>query len=72
MLAYDLDAPGRVVDLYRTVIIEAAVPDDLHGYLEAGTLRRLWAFIWLPREVRRAWQERFPDLAAIGALAASA
>jgi hypothetical protein len=26
---YDLDAPGRVVDLYRAVLIEAASPQDL-------------------------------------------
>jgi hypothetical protein len=66
---YDLDAPGRLVDLYRTVIIEAATPDDLHTYLDATTLRRLWAYIWLPPTVREAWQAQFEDLAAIGALA---
>jgi hypothetical protein len=37
---YDLDSPGRVVDLYRTVIIEAAAPEDLHAYLNAAVLRR--------------------------------
>jgi hypothetical protein len=25
---YDLDAPGRIIDLYRTVLIEAANPAD--------------------------------------------
>jgi hypothetical protein len=65
---YDLDAPGRLVDLYRTVIIEAAAPQDLHAYLDAATLRRLWSYLWLPAHVRRAWQARFPDLAAIDAL----
>jgi hypothetical protein len=69
---YDLDAPGRVVDLYRTVVIEAATPEHLYAYLDAGTLRRLWSYIWLPREVRDAWQARFADLATIGALAGSA
>ena len=69
---YDLDAPGRLVDLYRTVIIEAAAPEDLYAYLEAGTLRRLWSYMWLPPAVREAWQARFADLATIGALAASA
>lgn len=70
--AYDLDAPGRVVDLYRAVIIEAADPQDLHAYLEAGTLRRLWSYLWLPPAVRQMWQSRFEDLAAIDALAQSA
>ena len=69
---YDLDSPGRVVDLYRTVIIEAAAPEDLHGYLNAAVLRRLWSYLWLPPAVRQMWQERFADLAAIDALAASA
>ncbi len=69
---YDLDAPGRLADLYRTVIIEAAVPEDLHAYLDAGPLRRLWSYIWLPPPLRQAWQARFADLAAIGALAESA
>ncbi len=69
---YDLDSPGRVVDLYRAVIIEAMSPEDLHDYLDAGTLRRLWSYLWLPPAVRRLWQARFADLAAIDALAASA
>jgi hypothetical protein len=70
--AYDLDSPGRVVDLYRTVIIEAAAPEDLHAYLNAAVLRRLWSYLWLPPVVRQMWQARFADLAAIDALAASA
>jgi hypothetical protein len=50
---YDLDVPGRVVDLYRTVIIEAASPEDLHAYLNVGVLRRLWSYLWLPPAVRQ-------------------
>jgi hypothetical protein len=69
---YDLDVPGRVVDLYRTVIIEATSPEDLHAYLNAAMLRRLWSYLWLPPAVRQMWQARFADLAAIDALAASA
>jgi hypothetical protein len=69
---YDLDTPGRVVDLYRTVIIEATSPEDLHAFLDAGTVRRLWSYLWLPPAARQLWQSRFADLAAIDALAASA
>ena len=58
--------------LCRTVIIEAMSPEDLHDYLDAGTLRRLWSYLWLPPAVRRLWQARFADLAAIDALAAPA
>jgi hypothetical protein len=69
---YDLDSPGRIVDLYRTVIIEATSPDDLHAYLNSGMVRRLWSYLWLPPVVRQMWQSRFADLAAISTLAASA
>ena len=69
---YDLDTPGRMVDLYRTVIIEAASPEDLHAFLNAAVLRRLWSYLWLPPPVRQMWQAKFADLAAIDALAASA
>ena len=60
---YDLDAPGRIVDLYRAVLNEAASPQDLYAYLDAGMLRRLWAMLWLPVQLRRAWEQRFPVLA---------
>lgn len=69
---YDLDVPGRVVDLYRTVIIEATTAEDLHTYLNLGMLKRLWSYLWLPPAVRQMWQSQFPDLAAIDKLAASA
>jgi hypothetical protein len=62
---YDLDAPGRIIDLYRTVLIEAAEPADLYAYLDAGTLQRLWAYLWPPTELRTAWESRFPHLAEL-------
>jgi hypothetical protein len=67
---YDLDVPGRVIDLYRTVMIYAFRGADVYAYLDAGTLRRLWSYIWLPPVVREMWQSRFDDLAAIAALVA--
>src|SRR5262250_3054982 len=45
---YDLDAPGRIIDLCRTVLIEAATPEDLYAYLDTETLQRLWSYLWLP------------------------
>ncbi|MEU8237781.1 hypothetical protein AB0C07_06025 [Actinoplanes missouriensis] len=59
---YDLNSPGRIVDLYRTVLIEATKPDDLHVFLDRTVLTRLWPSIWLPPELRRAWEQRFPEL----------
>ena len=69
---YDLDAPGRVVDLYRAVLIEAANPQDLYAYLDERVLRRLWALLWLPAQLRRAWEQRFPVLAEISRITATA
>jgi hypothetical protein len=69
---YDLDAPGRVVDLYRAVLIEAAGPQDLYAYLDERVLRRLWALLWLPAQLRRAWEQRFPVLAEISRITATA
>src|SRR5262249_59286478 len=37
-----------MIDLYRTVLIEAATPEDLYAYLDTGTLQRLWSYLWLP------------------------
>ena len=59
---YDLDAPGRVIDLYRAVLIEAADPQDLYAYLDDRILLRLWALLWLPFQLRKAWEQRFPVL----------
>jgi hypothetical protein len=62
---YDLDQPGRIADMYRTVLNEAATTTDLHTYLEQTSLRSLWPDLWLPMSVRRAWEERFPELARL-------
>ncbi|MDY7087503.1 MAG: hypothetical protein SYR96_20600 [Actinomycetota bacterium] len=59
---YDLDSPGRIVDLYRTVLIEATKPDDLHAFLDRALLTRLWPSLWLPPDLRHAWEERFSEL----------
>jgi hypothetical protein len=69
---YDLEAPGRVVDLYRAVLNEAASPQDLYAYLDDGVLRRLWALLWLPAQLREAWEQRFPVLAEISRITATA
>jgi hypothetical protein len=69
---YDLDAPGRVVDLYRAVLIEAASPQDLYTYLDEKVLGRLWALLWLPAQLRKAWEQRFPVLAEISRITATA
>jgi hypothetical protein len=69
---YDLDSPGRIIDLYRTVINDAAAPSDLHTYLDHAALLRMWSYMWLPQDVRRIWEERFPELAAVSRSATAA
>jgi hypothetical protein len=59
---YDLEQPGRIADLYRTVLNEAATPDDLSRYLDRATLLVLWPTMWLPATLRRRWEDRFPEL----------
>ncbi|MFI5843448.1 hypothetical protein ACIA8K_27450 [Catenuloplanes sp. NPDC051500] len=59
---YDLDDPARQVDYYRTVLIEATKPSDLHTYLDRATLIRLWPSLWLPPELRSTWEQQFPEL----------
>lgn len=59
---YDLAQPGRVGDLYRTVLNEAASPADLYAFVSRDSLIQLWPSMWLPQAVRRAWEERFPQL----------
>jgi hypothetical protein len=63
---YDLNEPVRVVDYYRAVLIEATKPADLHAFLDLATLRLLWPSLWLPRDLRAAWELRFPSLRSAG------
>jgi hypothetical protein len=59
---YDLGQPGRIADLYRTVLNEAATPEDLSRFLDRDALLNLWSTMWLPIALRRQWEERFPEL----------
>ena len=47
--------------MYERVIREATQVDDLHSYLNEAVLRRVWR-LFLPQNVRRSWEQRFPDL----------
>jgi hypothetical protein len=62
----------RGTRLLRAVLIEAASPHDLCAYLDERVLRRLWALVWLPAQLRRAWEQRFPGLAEISRITATA
>ena len=61
---FDLDDPDPRRWYYETVLREASRPDDLTAYLDDATLVRLWPELYLPKGVRRAWEERHPSLRA--------
>jgi hypothetical protein len=64
---FDLDQPGMLEWLYRTVLREASRPEDLTSYLDGDTLVRLWPGLHLPKGVRRAWEDQHPVLRAAAA-----
>jgi hypothetical protein len=67
---YDLDKPARLASMYKTVLNEAATVDDLRTWIDGRQLVRLWPTFWLPASLRRAWEQRFPELAAANPAAA--
>ncbi|MCW2605492.1 MAG: hypothetical protein JWO60_185 [Frankiales bacterium] len=52
---------------YRVVLLEAHSSNDLEQWLHRRELLRLWPDLYLPRHLRRAWEEQHPVLSQIGA-----
>jgi hypothetical protein len=67
--SYDLDRPARLASLYRTVLNEASSTNDLRAWLNERMLAQLWPTLWLPSQLRRLWESRFPQLVGQPALA---
>ncbi len=61
---FDLDEPDLRRWYYETVLREATRPADLACYLDGETLADLWPELYLPKGVRRAWEEHHPALRA--------
>ena len=61
---FDLDDADTRRWYYETVLREASRPDDLTDFLDRATLERLWPELYLPKGVRRAWEEQHPALRA--------
>ena len=68
--SYDLDKPARLASMYRTVLNEASSTDDLRAWIDGRLLVQLWPTLWLPPQLRRLWESRFPELALLRAEAA--
>jgi hypothetical protein len=56
----DLDDPRELRLMYETVLREAIRPEELTGYLNGDTLVTLWPDLYLPKDVRRAWEYYTP------------
>jgi hypothetical protein len=56
-----LDADRRVA--YELVLQEAASTEQVSQYVNGEALTEVWQRLWLPRRVRRIWEERLPELA---------
>jgi hypothetical protein len=68
---FDLDKPFMLQWLYEIVLREAIRVDELRAWLDGRTLVRLWPQLYLPRGVRRDWEERHPQLRAAAARTAA-
>ncbi|MGC4806292.1 hypothetical protein [Micromonospora sp. DT233] len=58
----DLGQEWALSSLYEIVLTEAVRTDELCAWLDGPTLVRVWSDLYLPRGVRRAWEERHPVL----------
>jgi hypothetical protein len=62
--AFDLDDPFMLRSVYQIVLGEAIRAEELTTYLNRDTLVAVWRDLYLPKGVRRAWEEVHPALRA--------
>jgi hypothetical protein len=67
---FNLDDPYTLRSLYQVVLGEAIRAEELTSYLNKDRLVEVWPDLYLPKGVRRAWEEHHPQLAAAAAPAA--
>ena len=60
--AFSLDDPAERRQVYEVVLREARRPGDLAAFLNGGLLAAVWPDIFLPRPVRKAWEDQHPVL----------
>jgi hypothetical protein len=68
---FDLDDPFTLQSVYQTVLGEAVSADELAAYLNGDKLIAVWRDLYLPKGVRRAWEEHHPVLRAAAAAPAA-
>jgi hypothetical protein len=59
---FDLDDPFMLRSVYQIVLGEAIRAGELTAYLNHDRLLAVWPDLYLPRGVRRAWEELHPAL----------
>jgi hypothetical protein len=65
--AFDIGDPGTRQWIYETVLQQATRPEDLTSFLDGDTLIALWPKLFVPRGVRRAWEDAHPVLRSAAA-----
>jgi hypothetical protein len=61
---FDLDDPFMLRSMYQIVLGEAIRAEELTAYLNRDVLLVVWRDLYLPKGVRRAWEELHPALRA--------
>jgi hypothetical protein len=59
---FDLDDVDMLRSMYEKVLGTAVRMQDLTAFLNGARLIDVWPDLFLPRDVRRAWEERHPVL----------
>ena len=60
--SFDLGDLDLLRWMYEIVLLEAVTVEELRTWLDGPTLTRVWPDLYLPKAVRRAWEQRHPSL----------
>jgi hypothetical protein len=61
---WDLDNPDMAQAMYEYVLGQAVSEEELATWLDGARLAEMWPRLYLPKGVRRAWEDRHPVLRA--------
>ena len=59
---WNLDNPDMLQAMYERVLGQAIRQEELAAYLNGEMLAAVWPRLYLPKGVRRAWEDRHPSL----------
>jgi hypothetical protein len=68
---FGLDDRATLRSMYQKVLREAIYADELTAFLNGDMLVAVWPGLFLPKGVRRAWEEAHPALSTARAAAAA-